>query len=884
MTSAKDKSVKRLSSLFNLTEGGREPRVKISPFEPNTRFSRSASPSADRQAQQSPLPGPNKLLSPHRPVPFLSEPGSFVSESGSNSLAPPRPSSSHSNFRTSSPPQSRPTSRAGLEPGIAPHSSGPQSSLQVDSGSTGDAKQSKRRSWLPGILRSESPEHGSHAPEAFLIGHEGKIPYDLSNLTGAQKVPELWDEEGDTLIYLFPRTAGKGPSFKVESFAYSSSRLLMSMVDGATFDDYSPNSQGGRKRQSLEPGTQSHGPVSPPMTPDMDPLDRTSSRGSRHLSDTLDSPQVEKHLYFPIALSTDGQLPSPASADGKLNAEDIETLVSARNLFAFLVGQSLVATNKNPSVFSIFLRVASLLQHYEFTNLDGSTFGETASSSFDDYIEELSLANIGHSREKTIEAIVLGERMRSLKLYNEAFVHGVGKYDDLVKLDSPKFQLISKITRHRMERASMDLSSRLQGVRTRLEDFEIPSLWAGLANSSTSDDSKIVDFKSWRASFMATRKHIMSFYKGKYGSWPPKASSKKNDFEESGLNRIVLKEVYQDFADLYDLLVDRTSLTTRSTDLLPPDESSGLDPDETLARALRRLMSEYDHSSPPVQPPMPFDIPLLPSLASTRQSFGSGDSKKEAKQRNKRIKDDEMTKILSHAYNSDAHKPTPFLTAFKNFEHKAAHGRSINELCSQRCGQWIFLYAVLQSLPMVVLDAPGVTSTEGVEYFLCEPAKGGAPWSHSDAGRKKSWYGIAGGTGFVSLPSDVVDFSVEGIYRRSHCWEMAEKWSPRPPEPESATTANAPNRFALASPSSSLSPPGPPPAPPGFPAAWPPAPTSRSALDVGLEALPVPPSRMAPSTPIINTPIPQRPVSSYDPTKKFEDIIGQANMGHGKKK
>lgn len=98
---------------------------------------------------------------------------------------------------------------------------------------------------------------------------------------------------------------------------------------------------------------------------------------------------------------------------------DLQTLIDIRNFFAFLCGQSLVATPKKGNFFHIFMTVSGVLKTYEFSNLDGSTFGETASGSFDTYVEELGLADVRGSREKTIEGIVLGERMKSVLLYNE---------------------------------------------------------------------------------------------------------------------------------------------------------------------------------------------------------------------------------------------------------------------------------------------------------------------------------------------------------------------------------------------------------------------------------------------------------------------------------
>ncbi len=679
------------------------------------------------------------------------------------------------------------------------------------------------------------------------------------------QISELWDEDGDTFVYLYPKDTGKGPSFKVDSAIYSSSTFLTILAHGGVYNNQSRTVSENRGH-SLESRTQQlslNAPISPPSSPK---TDNGSSQGSRTLSDSFDEPPKETHLYIPTGLKTD-----PAHPQSRHASEDIEALVAVRNLFAFLVGQSLVATSRHQSIFSIFLQISDLLTSFEFTNLAGSTYGEVADISFSRYVEGLGLADIRSSREKTIEGLVLGERMRSWELYEEAFVHGVGKYEDIVKLGSPKFNLISSKTRKRMERASMDLFIRLKSVRSRLEDFEFPSLFAGIANSTTSTETKTINFKAWKSAFISMRKHTMAIYKQRYGSWPPKARSKKNDFEESGLNRILLKELYQDFSDLYDMLVDRTALTSRSVDMPTQGNTGGSsNPQETTSLALRHIMSEYDRSSPPVQPPIPFDTPLLPSLASVRPGFDASDRRKQAKEHAKKLKDDEINLALRQSYNQDSVKTTPFLETFMHFERKSAHGKSMDEICDLRNGQWIFMYAVLQALPMVVVDAPGVRWTKGVEYFLCEVLKGSAPWSKEDNSHKKSWYGIAGGSGVVSLPADVVDHGVEGIYRRSHCWEAAERWTghsldiapaeaeemeaPLPSPPILMLGAVEPRTQLLSRHS------------------------QRNSMHLGLEALPFP-QGVAPSLSPGS-----RPASSYDPTKSFEAILGNSGVPTGKKK
>lgn len=613
-----------------------------------------------------------------------------------------------------------------------------------------------------------------------------------------------------------------------------------------------------------------------PMEPRNGSSRAPSSQGSREMSDSFfELPKMDIHLCLPQPLHAD--LSDPTR---QLSSQDIETLVAVRNVFAFLTGKPLVATARFPTVFSIFLRVADIMQRYDFSNLDGSTLGEEAETNFKRFIEDFQLADVRASREKTIEAVVLGERMRSWELYNEGFVHLVGKYDEVLALKSPKLHLIADITSKRMERATLDLSARMNTVRTRLETFDFPSLFAGIANSTTSTESKLVRFKAWRKSFDSMRQHVISLYKQRYGAWPPRARSKKNDFEESGLNRILLREVYQDFTELYDILVDRTALTTRSVEVPSHNTLESSDPEEPTPRALRRVMSEYDRSVPPVQPPIPFDTPRLPSLATIRPDLTNLDAKKRRKESMKRREYNQINQALMQSYNRTSIKATPFVQAFMSFERSSPRERSIDEMCDLRNGQWIFIYAVLQSLPLVIIDAPGVRWTKGVEYFLCEVPKGAAPWIQEGHNHGKSWYSIAGGGGVISLPADIVEHGVEGIYRRSHCWEVAQKWAGDAPDGAFAASpiqqANAPYEYGDLGELGDLEPP-----PPLLPGSGPPSRSSspgarsnRGSIHSGLEALPLPAGVV---------PAQARPQSQHDPLKSFDQILGTTER-KGRKK
>lgn len=663
--------------------------------------------------------------------------------------------------------------------------------------STGTKEKSKAGLFGRKGKNNTSAERG---PKAWVAGHPQRQPYDADGLMIGRPMQELWEHsEGNCFVYLHPQASGNGASFKVDSAVFASSPVLTRLAFGDLHSRPVRKQPSERSFKPLDvqiPSLSLNDPSTSPFTPQqkartMDSTSSLSSHDSRRiLSDSSDAP-FEAHLFLPIKLTAASEPPNPnrtpprRSKDGNdPTQDDLQTLIDVRNFFAFLCGQSLVATEKKHSFFHIFMTIAGILKTYEFSNLDGSTYGEVASGSFDNYVEELGLADVRSSREKTIEGILLGERMKSVFLYNEAFTHGAGKYEDLANLKSPKFSLLSSVTGNRLIRAAMDLDKRTASIRLILNDFDFPALFTGIMASKTSEERKEgVRFEAWKDAFLGFRKNYISICKRRYGNWPPQAKSKKNELETSGLNRLVLRDVYHDMSALYDTLVDRYNLTSRTVDGI----NHAGPREQPTTRALRALLSEYDRSSPPVKPPVPFDLPRMPSLQSIRPDFGT-DKRKDLKASQKKLKDEEVVQILRNARNSDV-RSVPFLDSFREMELRAGHGCTVAELVDLRVGQWIFMYVVLQALPMLACDAPSLKWTKGVEYFLCEPPRSGVPWATTNAtngnaastGGSRTWFSVGESGGVVSLPSDVVEHGVEGIYRRSHCWVMAEKWTREDP-------------------------------------------------------------------------------------------------------
>ncbi|KAF9879124.1 choriogenin Hminor [Colletotrichum karsti] len=618
-----------------------------------------------------------------------------------------------------------------------------------------------RRSWLPGGGRSRSNSQdvtASKNSQAWVLSQDTVGDYNTSFLLNAEKVPELWNESGNVYVYLQPKSANGQPSFKVPSFSIINSVIFNELIQA---EMSSPTGRSrGRSfggRDSLSVHDARNMAFSPPSSP---PLESPESPG-------------EARLYLPATppqYTQNGQLAAP----GPQLRADLDRLINIRNLFAFLTGQPLVGTKAHPTTFAAFCQISTLLQEYGFTSLDGSSFGEAVDLSFSFFMEQMSLADVRHSREKTLESLVLGERMRSMELYNEAFAHAVGKYTAIMDLRSPLFEQVSAYTRQRLERAHLDLVNRQHSVNVRLEQFEFPSLFAGIASSTSDPELKAIRFKVWQKYFNKMRSFVLGYYKTSFGAWPPKASSKKNPFSESGLNRLVLKALYSDICALYDLLVDRDNITTRVIDGNAEDD--GRPTDSPMIVNLRKMLFEFDNSTPPVLPPVPFDVPKLPTMKSIHANYDSLAPKEQAKIERK-IKDHELTLIIQKAYNWDANSINiPFLLEFKEFEQHEGKGKNAADLADQRIGYWLFLYVVIQSLPMLTVDAPNLKFNEGVEYFLCEPPVGNPPWVEDARQVRKMWYEVSGGAGFVELSADSVMLSVEAIYHRSHCWLAAKEW------------------------------------------------------------------------------------------------------------
>lgn len=199
-TNKESKTVKRLSSLFSLS--AQDPRVHR-PSSPSSTHrshsSRNTSPVGKPLSTSHLQPSsPTRHISPTNsaaPSPSLRiSHAPELADVTANGLLLPPPLADHPSLRTASPTGSRPGSRAGSGLGSRPAS--PSRPLDSPDGPlrpltpTTEARQAKRRSWLPGRSHTDSAgtSEAAHGLRAWISGAGGRIPYDLSRLVNAQPV------------------------------------------------------------------------------------------------------------------------------------------------------------------------------------------------------------------------------------------------------------------------------------------------------------------------------------------------------------------------------------------------------------------------------------------------------------------------------------------------------------------------------------------------------------------------------------------------------------------------------------------------------------------------------------------------------------------------
>ncbi|KAH8772911.1 hypothetical protein F5883DRAFT_39339 [Diaporthe sp. PMI_573] len=565
-----------------------------------------------------------------------------------------------------------------------------------------------------------------------------------------RKDPELWDPNGDVLIYLGQKGQNPrpNPSFRLSSHVIEAteSRPLITMLrEGSTEDE-----------MTLSPSPRGAPPMLLPRQSSLSAAARDQMTGQRPLPGNRSGSQATPPLSEDtITTNTDGQISyeiffSPPSHASK--TEQIRFNVSVRNVFAIVYHASLVGLSLCQALSDLHSRMEQFMPQAEADNL----------STVLAYLGARGIDDVRNDAESAIGLLAWCEdpKIRWEEGWRESFLHVAGMYGSVrertLMESSPDFKRISPITRALLERASLEMHLRVQAAEEPLAAFSFEDMWPPSLSYISPASGPVVASPA-KASADRLQRFFLSYYRSSWGRWPPPPPPDAVISDESDeplwLTRTVVQALQKDFGTLYDYLVNRDivwdgSETRSSRKWLMVSESGNkafeADSDEL---PMTDVLIEYDNKQryphiPHPYPLVPESIPPAANVAAlganskgrkrsktgseTMPASGGGPQRPGAVERRIQLAYTEATNV--YILGSDFAQ-TDLIDAFVKFEKTDRVGEIDPSLA--RRGRWILIYGVLQTLASVSADAPIVRYSDGVDYHLGPRLKGARlpPWA-----------------------------------------------------------------------------------------------------------------------------------------------------------
>ncbi|OLN96968.1 hypothetical protein CCHL11_07392 [Colletotrichum chlorophyti] len=533
-----------------------------------------------------------------------------------------------------------------------------------------------------------------------------------------RKDPELWDPNGDVLIFFghkgqVPRP---NPSFRLSSHIIEAteSRYLITLLrEGTTEEDiYLPPSPQGAPPM-LRPHMRGGQPT-PPISEDLAEADG----------------QISYEMYFP----------TPANMT---KTEQLRSHITTRNVFALLYHASLVGLSLHQALSDLHMRLDAYMPP------DSDNVGMILN-----YLSARGIDDVRNDPETAVSLLAWseGQAVRWEEGWRESFLHCAGMYSQLEQCAD--FSHLTPITRALLERACLETQLRVQAAEERLAEFQYGDMWPSGVNGPA------------KAAADRLQKFLLSHYVRTCGSWPPAPSTgmPDSDGEDIWLTRSVAQSLQKDFGALYDYLVNRDIIWDMSEArsgrkwMMLSEKDKGFDADEDIP--MTDILVEYDNRLR--FPHIPHPYPLVPeSIPPTQASKETSMFKKKsgsangaggrggALERRVQLAYTEATNI--YILGSDFSQ-SDLIDAFVKFEK--SDGITEVDPAVARRGRWVLIYGILQTLASVSVDAPNMRYRDDVPYHLSPRLKGTRipPWKGS------------------SVPT-------EASHELSHCWTVQHTWN-----------------------------------------------------------------------------------------------------------
>ncbi|KAG4417007.1 hypothetical protein IFR04_009848 [Cadophora malorum] len=539
-----------------------------------------------------------------------------------------------------------------------------------------------------------------------------------------RKDPELWDPNGDTLIFFGHDThhaSRPPPSFRLSSHVIeqTESRFLITLLREGSIDEGSnfsmppsPISSPGMRAPHMAQGGRQRHPTPP------------TSEGS--ISGGFDG-QISYEIYFPAPMN-------------QSKTETIRHQVTTRNVFALLYQTSLVGLNLYQALSDLHDR----LEVYMPDEID-------AAGMIIDYIVNKGIDDVRENPSAAAALLAWSESssVRWEEGWKEAYVHSAGMYHRLES--APDFRYVTPITRALLERASLEVQVRINNCENRFVDFDFGDMWPMMSSQPPPA----------RAAFERLRKFFLQHYQSTYESWPPR----QPEGHEQWLTRGLAQKLQKDFGSLYDYLVNREvawdcseERSGRKWNIMHPTNRGFEADSQDLPFTDILVAFDNRHKFPHI----PHPYPLVPESQPVRNE-SKENLFKSNKKSNKPAEDKMAERKAALAYTESTNiyllgsdfVNNDLVDAFVRFE-KGDRAGDVDPYAARR-GRWVLIYGILQTLASVSVDTPNLRYTTEVSYHLNPRLRGTPPWKGAN--------------------QNVQEASHVG----SHCWTVRDTWQPEAP-------------------------------------------------------------------------------------------------------
>lgn len=408
--------------------------------------------------------------------------------------------------------------------------------------------------------------------------------------------------------------------------------------------------------------------------------------------------------------------------------------VTTRNVFAIIYKASLVGT----SLYETLCDLHKRLDEWMPPDLDNA-------GTIIDYLGQRGMDDVRNDPASAASLLAWSEgpTVRWQEGFRESYIHCAGMYKQVRSRSDYKH--VSSITKHLLEISNLESEDRIQSVQDRLAAFDFAEMF-----SSTS--SQLLPA---RESFDSLRKFLVQYYKEVYGTWPVEVPNG----EDQWLTRTLVNNLQQDFAALYNYLVDRDvhwdcseersgrkwKMITTSGKTTTPDT-----PDLPLTDMLIAFDTRHKY------PHIPHPYPLVPESVPVQPTTGlfGMTPKKSKSAADERILERKVTLAYTEATNiyllGSDFVANDFVDAFVQFE-KTNKPAEVDPFTARR-GRWALIYGILQTLATVSVDTPMVHHKKNVPYYLNPRLRSIPPWKGADKAVE------------------------EASHNLSYCWTVIRTW------------------------------------------------------------------------------------------------------------